>query len=164
MNTAVTNTGKWLVDNRKKVLIISAVIVAVIVTLWAAKKIYKWAANKISAAKLKNAAEEHTGTSVTSTIDWSSLFSRMLDAVYPLGTNEDEVYSVLGELRTQADWEVLKRAWTQWYTGLPTITQFGFRLGGTMPTLVETLYKELTSSELQHCREILEAKGISPDF
>ena len=164
MNAAVKKTRKFIAGNKKTILIVSAVVLSIIITIWLGKKAYRWIVLKITATKNINAAEAHTGTPVTPTLQFKELVQRMFDAVYPIGTNEAEVYNVLRELRTQADWECLKRMWYDSITSLPTITQVGLSLGGTKSSLIETLYKELSASELQQCREILSGNSITPDF
>ena len=158
------NILKWADSNKKTIIIVSAVILSVVLTIWLGKKIFSWVSGMINETKIKNESENHTGTSVTSTLQFKSLVGRIFDAVYRLGTNEAEIYNVLNELRTQADWECLKRTWESFYNSLPKITRVGLLTGGTWPTLIGTLQHELTQSELQHCREILETKGIVPDF
>ena len=157
------NAKKWLSDN-KTIVIIAAIIVAIVATLWAGKKIYTWIASKINESKIRNDSEEHTGTSITNTLQFKLLVERIFDAVYRLGTNEDEIYNVLAELRTQADWECIKRTWSSFYTSLPRVTQVGLQLGGTYPTLIGTFQHELNAKEIQRCRDILTDKGITPDF
>lgn len=164
MNAALKKTGKFIADNKKTILIVSAVVLSIILTIWAGKKVYRWVVSKLNESKNITDAEEHTGTPVTPTLQFKSLMQRLFDAVYPIGTNEAEVYNVLGELRTQADWECLKRTWYDALRSLPTITQVGLSLGGTKTTLIETLYNELDASELARCRNILISNGITPDF
>lgn len=158
------NAGKWFADNKRTILIVVIVVVAILLTRWAGKKIFGFIADKINEGKIKNESEQHTGSSVTSTLQFGSLVNRLFEAMYKFGTNEDEVYNVLGELRTQADWECLKRTWSSFIQSQPKITQVGLIVGGTMPTLVGTLFKELNSRELQRCRDILAEKGIDPGF
>lgn len=164
MNAALKKTGKFLSDNKKTILILSAVVVSIIITIWAGKKVYRWVVSKLNETKIINDSEAHTGTTITPTLQFKSLVQRLFDAVYPIGTHEAEVYNVLNELRTQADWECLKRTWYDSIRNLPTITIVGLSLGGTKKSLIETLYKELSVSELDKCREILASKGITPDF
>lgn len=164
MNAVVKKSAKWASENKKTILIAAAVIVSVIVTLWLGKKVYHWAVSKINKIKIVNDSEEHTGTAATSTLQFNALVDRLFDAVYRFGTREDEIYNVLNELRTQADWEVLKRTWQESITSMPRITQVGLGIGGTKPTLIGTLYHELNRSELQECRDILISHGITPDF
>lgn len=164
MNTTLKKAGKFLEENKKTILIVSAVVVSIAITIWAGRKIYRFVVSKINETKNINDAEEHTGTTVTPTLQFNSLVQRLFDAMYPIGTNEAEVYNVLGELRTQADWECLKRTWYSSIISLPKITKVGLSLGGTKTSLVETLYNELNASELEQCRQILTSKGIAPDF
>jgi len=73
------------------------------------------------------------------------------------GTDENAVYSALGQLNNQADWVLLKNYYEQWYEA-NTSHYWCER------TLVGTLTDDLNDAELMRCREILEAKGITPDF
>jgi hypothetical protein len=89
-----------------------------------------------------------------------------MNAVSGPGTNESEIYSVLAELRTQADWEYLQRYWENSMDKV-NIGWGGLILSGMMgiaTTLIGTLKSELTKKELQHCRDILTENGITPGF
>lgn len=164
MKKTAASTGKWINDNRKPLLIAAGVILAIALTIWVGKKIFSWVSGKINETKIINDSEDHTGTNVTSTLQFKSLAVRIYDAVYRFGTNEAEIYNVFNELRTQADWECLKRTWNSFFNSLPNITRAGLLLGGTWPSLIGTMQHELTQSELQHCREILQSHNIVPDF
>lgn len=158
------NILKWADSNKKTILIVSAVILSVVLTIWLGKKIFAFVAKKINQAKIKNDSENHTRTDVTGTLQFGSLVTRIIEAVKGVGTNEQEIYNVLGELRTQADWDALKRTWSAAYSGLGKLQQFVIYTSGCRATLSSTLFAELDASELQHCREILIANGITPDF
>lgn len=164
LKKTMQSAGKWVSDNKKPILIIVAVIVSIALTIWIGKKIYAWVVGKINEAKIVNDSEDHTGTSVTSTLQFKSLVVRLIEATRLWGTNENEIYNVLGELRTQADWEALKRTWVISYQNANKVAQLSFYIGGCQSTLIGTLYSELDESELQHCREILQSHGITPDF
>ena len=158
------NIMKWADSNKKTIIIVSAVIVSVVLTIWLGKKVFEFVAKKLNQAKIKNDSEDHTGSNVTGTLQFGSLASRIIEAVKGVGTNEQEIYNVLGELRTQADWEALKRTWAAAYAGLGKLAQFTLYAAGCRYSLTSTLFAELDSDELQHCREILTANGITPDF
>lgn len=164
MNAVVNKTAQWASDNKKTILIVSAVVLSVVVTIYFGKKIYRYVVSKINNAKIVNDSESHTGTNVTPTLQFGALVDRLFDAVYRFGTKEQEIYNVLNELRTQADWEALKRTWQTAIMSWPTLFRAGLFLGGTKATLIGTLYHELNSSELQQCRDILISHGITPDF
>ena len=92
---------------------------------------------------------------------------RMFTAwIATFGTDENEVYSILGQLNNQADWEYLKARYEAYWNSLPTYEQFihttaGLGLSGT---LVSDMRRELNKTELQRCRDILNGKNIIPDF
>lgn len=160
MNQTLKKTGKWLADHKKIILIVVAVIVAV----WIGRKAVEWFTRKANEVKIKNDAEQHTGTSVTSTMAFGDLINRLFFATWRIGTDEDEVYNVLGELRTQADWETLKRMFAEKFASANKVAQLNYITWGVRPTLIGTLNSELDGEELQHCREILQSKRIIPDF
>ncbi len=155
---------KWADSNKKTILIVSAVILSVVLTIWLGKKIFAFVAKKLNQAKIKEDAETHTGSNVTVTLLFGSLVTRIIEAVKGVGTNEQEIYNVLGELRTQADWDALKRTWSAAFASLGKLQQLTLYVSGGRATLVTTLFAELSSSELQHCRDILTRNGITPDF
>ena len=164
MKKTAESAGKWVADNKKVILIVAAVVVSFLLTIWAGKKIFSWITNKIDESKIENDSEDHTGTSMTQTLQFNNLVVRLVEATRLWGTNETEIYNVLNELRTQADWEALKRTWANSYSKMNQVAQMAFYIGGCKTTLIGTLYSELSESELQHCREILENHGIIPDF
>ena len=99
-------------------------------------------------------------------MDFASLRDRIASAVSGPGTDEEEIYSVLSELRTQADWEYLQRYWENSMENA-NIGWGGLILSGMLgmaTTLEATLKSELNKKELQRCREILEDHGITPGF
>ena len=105
------------------------------------------------------AIEAGTGTTISPSIDFAHLVVRLLEATYRLGTDEDEVYSVLECLNTQADYMKLCKSWISSYSN------WGFFVrSGVKATLPAQLQSELSSSELAKARNILIDKGITPDF
>lgn len=113
-----------------------------------------------------NNPETITGTSITPGIDFRELAERMLHAfIDRFGTDEDAVYAILNQLRTQADWVNLKRKYQEVWKDENWLAQ-GIHMLISMKTgnLAQDLKDELTNSELQQCRDILLSKGITPDF
>jgi len=113
-----------------------------------------------------NNPETITGTSITPGIDFRELAERMLHAfIDRFGTDEDAVYAILDQLRTQADWVNLKRKYQEVWKDENWLAQ-GIHMLISMKTgnLAQDLKDELTNSELQQCRDILLSKGITPDF
>ena len=156
---------KFFVKNKKPILIAVGVIVAVVVVWIVWKRIKNGLQNQAD----KEQAEENTGQSVTTSINWRDLAVRLRKAFggpNSSGTDENEIYLVLGTLRNQADWEYLKRYWTSYCDSLPWWQSLNDVLmnGTNYKSLTASLIYELDSSELQTCRNILEQKGITPDF
>lgn len=160
MKTSLKNFVK---ENQTALLIALGVVVVAFV-VWII-----WRKSKGINTRDKELAEQNTGQQVTVSINWNDLAVRLRKAFSgpnSSSTNEAEVYAVLGTLRNQADWEYLKRYWTTYCESLP----FWMRLRdnlfntGNYKSLTASLIYELDSRELQQCRSILEAKGITPDF
>lgn len=156
---------KFFVKNKKPILIAVGVIVAVVVVCIVWKRIKNSLQNQAD----KEQAEENTGQSVTTSINWRDLAVRLRKAFSgpnSSGTDENEIYLILGTLRNQADWEYLKRYWTSYCDSLPWWQSLNDVLmnGTNYKSLTASLIYELDSSELQTCRNILKQKGITPDF
>lgn len=154
---------KFLKKNQKPLLIALGVVV-VIVVVWIIVR-----RSRGVIGKDKELSEENTGQEVTSSINWKDLATRLRQAFSgpsTSGTDEAEVYAVLGTLRNQADWEYLKRYWATYCASLPWWQRLNDNLMNTTNynSLVASLIYELDSSELQQCRDILTSKGITPDF
>ena len=66
-----------------------------------------------------------------------------------LGTDEEAVYRVLGQVESQADFDAVARAFAERY---PTT------YGGDLTACLE---REMTSLELQRCRDVLRARRVS---
>ena len=106
------------VKKNKKSLLISLGVVVVLVVVWVIVR-----RKKGIDTKEKDLAEQNTGQSITAGINWRDLADRLRAAFSgpnASGTDEVEVYAVLGTLRNQADWEYLKRYWA---------TYCGYRMG-----------------------------------
>lgn len=158
-----TDIKKFLKKNQKPLLIALAVVV-VLVVVWLI-----WRRSRGLNINNQQLAEENTGTPVTVSINWRDLAARLRQAFSgpnASSTDEAEVYAVLGMLRTQADWEYLKRYWTEYCNSLSWWQRLNDNIMNTTnyKSLTASLIYELSNSELQHCREILLAKGITPDF
>ena len=99
--------------------------------------------------------------------DYVIAFSALgLAGLYKYLNKKWQVYAVLGALRNQADWEYLKRYWTEYCNSLPWWQRLNDNLMNTTnyKSLVSALKYELDSGELQQCRDILLSKRITPDF
>lgn len=145
-------------------VIIALVVVAVIVVCWFAFGKQLWL-NYVN-RKTRDDAESYTGTNITPAMNFAGLRDRLMHAVSGPGTTESEIYSVLAELRTQADWEYLQRYWENSMDKV-NIGWSGLILSGMMgiaTTLIGTLKSELDRKELQRCREILAGNHIEPGF
>ena len=151
---------KFLKKNKTPLLIAAGVIV-VIVVIW----IIVRNRNKGNAYYNDN-PETITGTSVTPGTDFRDLAKRMLHAfIDKFGTDEDAVYAVLGQLKSQADWVKLKREYEKVWSDESWLEQ-GIHIVISMKSgnLVADMKDELSSKELARCRSILEENGITPDF
>lgn len=147
-----------------KGVIIAIAVIAVLVVCWFVfgKKLARNYINN----KTKTEAENYTGTNTTQNLNFAGLRDRLISAVSGPGTRETEIYNVLSELNTQADWEYLQRYW-QISLSKDNIGWGGLILSGMMgvdSTLIGTLKSELTKKELQQCRDILTANNIQPGF
>lgn len=150
---------KFLKNHKTPLLIVLGV--AVVVIIWAIVR---------NSARRKDSENNNpatiTGTPVTQGIDFRELAERMLHAfIDRFGTDEDAVYAILDQLRTQADWVNLKRKYKEVWGDESWIAQ-GIHMLISLKTgnLVQDLKDELNNKELQKCREILLSKGITPDF
>lgn len=158
----ITKTIDYLSDPKKGItaaVLLVLVIVAVVLVYKKVKGLWNGAS---AVTVLGDAAiEAGTGTSITPSLDFALMCNRLLTACYWVGTNEDEVYSVLGMLNTQADYMKLSKAWAQKWSSSGWAVRNVMYQSSTLPGLLKS---ELDSSELAHAREILQSKGITPDF
>ena len=154
---------KFFKKNKTPLLIAAGVLVVLVVALLVWRKYRGVNSND------KNDAEDLTGQQITSGMNWKDLAVRLRKAFggpNASGTDENEVYLVLGALRNQADWEYLKRYWTTYCESLPWWQRVNDNLmnGTDHKSLTASLIYELDNSELQRCRDILADNGITPDF
>lgn len=159
-----TNGITKFVKKNKTPLLVALGVVAVAVVVWLI-----WRKSRGINTNHMQLAEENTGTTVTVSINWRDLAIRLRQAFSgpnASSTDEAEVYAVLGTLRTPADWEYLKRYWTEYCNSLRWWQRLNDNLMNTTnyKSLTSSLIYELDSSELQQCRDILLSKGINPDF
>ena len=153
---------KFFKKNQKQILIAVGVVVAVVVVWIVVKKV-----RQNSEKKDKEKSEDLTGQSVTPGLNFDDFAKRIFSAwVSTFGTDENEVYSILEQLNNQADWDYLKRRYEAYWNSMPTYEQlihttFGLGLSGV---LVSDFRREFSKKELQHCRDILEGKNITPGF
>ncbi len=157
-----TDITKFVKKN--KALAVALAVVAVLVVCWFVFGKDLW--RKLANSKAKSDSENYTGTDTTPYMNFPGLRDRLFRAISGPGTDEDEIYSVLSELNTQADWEYLQRYWENSFDK-NNIGWGGVILSGMMgasTTLIGTLKSELDKKELQRCREILKGKKITPGF
>lgn len=158
-----TDIQKFLKKNKKQLLIALGAVVAIIAIWIVVKKIL----NKSSKQNQKEEAETETGQQVTPGLNFDELAKRMFNAwISTWGTDENEVYSILGMMNTQADWWYFQERYAAYWNSLPMYeriihTTAGLGLSGR---LISDFRRELNKNELKHCRDILTAKGITPDF
>ena len=157
--------GKWISDNKKPILIVLAVIVSAWITWIVAKKLIML----YRTHKSKTDAEILTGLNITPGLQFDEIMAQIAMACKGFrswNTDEEAIYAALSQLQNQADWEYIQSLWSdRVYSQLA-----GWQAGvvwsyyGISQSLVGTLMNELSSSELQKCREVLEKKGITPGF
>lgn len=148
-------------ENKKTILIASAVVAVVVVVVVLIKKIKAAVIKK----NLKDDATTLTGTDLTPGLHIGALAAAILEACGGPGTDEEAIYGALNQLRTPADWEYMKSAWSATFAETLKSWQMSLlRLQGISQSLTATLSNELNRKELQKCRDILSAKGITPDF
>lgn len=151
----------FLKNNKKGIIAISISVIVLVIVLAIVKAI-----RSKTVAGQKEQAEQIGGASVSSDLNFDDMAKRLLKAFYQnFGTNEDEVYTVLGLLKNRSDWEYLKTAYNvQWKAeggvSIFVHTVFSWLSGN----LITDLKSEMNNKELQQCRDILIAKGITPDF
>lgn len=164
---------KQIVEFAKKnqtALIVAAAVVVALVVAWLVWRKYRKSVGFNNDSDIENA----TGTTITTSIDFNHLAKRLWEATvsyrslpwivswWPTGTNEEEVYAVLGVLNTQADYLKLEQAWINYYESHSWIIRnLSLQAEGTLPAILKS---ELTRSELAKARTILTGKGITPDF
>lgn len=164
-----TDIKKFLKKNQKPLLIALAVVVVLVVVWLIWKKI-----RSQKGLKTNSEIEASTGTPITASLDFYHLVQRLWNATvsyrslpilvswWPSGTNEAEVYAVLGTLSTPSDYMVLEKTWIEYFRQKSWFVQnLSLQAEGTIPAILRS---ELNARELQRCREILLSKGITPDF
>lgn len=154
-----TDITKFVKKNQKTLLIALGVIVAVVL-VWIVVK-------KLNLRNQKEKIQELTGEDLTPGLNFDDLAKRMFTAWISIwGTDEAEVYSILNQMQNQADWEYLKIRYEAYWNSLSIAEQLIHTTAGLGLTgvLVSDFRRELNKKELQHCREILQSKGITPDF
>lgn len=138
-----TKVGYWdVVTDPKKMLGLGITVVLVIVVIvFFGSKIKSWYNQTKAEIKANN-----TISSGDQTKEWRTLANRIYNAMSGWGTDEDTVYAVLAECKSNADYSALKAAFA-------TITQ--------KHDLDWWINDELTSSELDKARAILNQSGVS---
>lgn len=165
--------AEWLSDPAHAIVAGVAVVLAVAAVWLAVSKIRSAIQN---AREDANAPKPNT-SNLTPGLNFAELARRIWDATVeykslgvanvlilnmPTGTDEDEVYAVLGTLRTNDDYLALKKAWRSLYDSKSDLLTW--LNPNTVSTLPGILHSELTQSELQQARNILEENNITPDF
>lgn len=164
------STVEWLSKPSNAITVGVLVIVAIVVVVFITRKV------KAAIQSAKEKLEEPDPANTTPGLNFSELARRLWDATVnyhslgsasillgnmPTGTDEDEVYAVLGALRTQDDYIALKKSWRNYYD---SVSGFVTWITSAVSTLPGMLHDEMTSRELQRCRNILENNNITPDF
>ncbi len=163
-DTAKT-AGKWIAKNKKPILIAVAVVVSAWITWIIIKKLRIYYRTSVS----KNDAETLTGQSITPGLQFDELLAQIALACKGFrswNTNEEAIYGALAQLKNQADWEYIQSLWSdRVYSNLNGLqSAMAWGIWGISQSLVGTLMNELSSSELQHCRDVLKSNGIDPGF
>lgn len=170
--TKFKSTVEWLSKPSNAIALGVLLILAIAVIWFVSKKIKAAVAN----ARAKANEPPINNANLTPGLNFTELASRLWDATVeyrsmgaaswllfnmPTGTNEAEVYAVLGTLRTNDDYLALKKAWRSLYDQKSGIVTWVTKSQSTLPGC---LSDELDESELAHCRSILEDNNITPDF
>lgn len=163
--TKITKTIDYLSDPKKGITAAVLLVLAIVAVAFVWRKVRglwngSYSSGSSAVTILGDAAiEAGTGTSITSSLDFAHLWLRLWEATVWTGTNEQEIYDVLGMLNSQADYMKLCNVWAQHWASAGWLAQMDVR-----STLPATLKSELSSSELSKARNILLSKGITPDF
>lgn len=172
MKTKFKNTVEWL-SKPSNAIVVAVLLILVIAAIWFVSRKIKAA---IANAREKANAPQVNESNLTPGLNFNELARRLWDATVayhslnsfsillanmPTGTNEDEVYAILGTLRTNDDYIALKQAWRNYYDQQSGFTTWVTNAVSTLPGM---LSDELNSRELARCRSILETNGITPDF
>jgi hypothetical protein len=155
-----TDVKKFFKKNKTTLLIAAGVVLLAIIVWVIVRRTRK------GPTAQKEKVEDLTGQQVTAGLNFDDLAKRMFTAWITFGTDENEVYSILDQMNNQADWEYLKARYEAYWDSLPMYEQFihtTFGLG-LLGVLVSDFRRELSKSELQHCRDILIGHGIEPGF
>lgn len=163
---------EWLSKPANAITVAVLLVVVIAVVMFVSKKIK----SAILSAREKANAPQVNQYNLTPGLNFTELVRRLWDATVeyhslgsasillgnmPTGTNEEEVYAVLGTLRTNDDYLALKQAWRSYYDQQSGFTTWVTNAVSTLPGM---LNDELNSRELARCRAILETNGITPDF
>lgn len=159
IKSKIQQTIDYLSEPRKLIVVAVLVVVLIIVIYFISKKLKKVASGAGTTLYGDSKIESSTGTEITKSTDFTHLFARLWTAMAGIGTNEEEVYDCLRLLNSQADYMKLCNVWLSRWSGMGFMSKIHMK-----STLPAQLQYDLTSSELQKCRLILEEKGIRPDF
>lgn len=147
------------VKKNQKAIIIAVVIIVAVIFFW---KVGSGIVDFFKQRNDESASENQTGTSLTQGINHYRLAKQIYDACEGGGTGENAIYNALGQLRTQADWELVQRRFATIYND--THAWYHILSTNLSSDLIATLQSELDSGELARCRQILEGNNIDPGF
>lgn len=148
----IKSTIDYLSDSKKAVTAAVLLVLVIVAFLFVRKKIRQLVGTTSSSSIFDD-------PNITDSLNFSQMARRIYDATNGFGTDEDEIYSVLEMLQTQADYTRLSQVWTELYDEMG----FWYNLEARS-TLPGTLQSELNKKELSRARTILTDKGITPDF
>ena len=163
----ISSTIDYLSDPRKGITAAILLVIVLVAVVWVSNKIRKlWRSSSLKSGLDDAAIEAAAGSSITASLNFRQLATRLWDATcaYTWGTNEQEVFAVLGCLNTQADYIKLSNAWAESYNATGWWNRNIGTLWQARSTLAGVLQSELTKKELNQARSILTDKGITPDF
>lgn len=163
----ITSTIDYLSDPRKGITAAVLLVLAIAAVWFFWSKIKQlWGGSSLKTTLDNSAIESATGTTITPTLQFHQLANRIWEATvaYAWGTNEEEVYAVLGCLNTPADYIKLENAWVDNYNATSGWNKTFGTFWQARATLPAVLQSELNGKELAQARSILTAKGITPDF
>lgn len=137
-------------NQTKLVITISAIVISIIIIVWAALKIKNTLRDTIQNSKLVDEANKEIDANAV-TLTQSQLLTlcdKLYRAMKGIGTNEQAIFEVFQAINSRSDLLML-------------IKIFGVRDG---ETLKQWLYSDLNNSEIQKINYIIESKGINYKF
>ena len=159
---------EWLSDPKIAITVAVLVLIGIALAIFVWKKIKKTAegiADGIKDNREDSDIEKETGSLITSLLDFKSLCAQIWDASVNATINDpDKVCQALQQLQSKADYEKLKRVWTDYVEGLNWWERNLHAFSETKYSLPASLAADFKEKNLERFREVLRKKNITPDF